>query len=326
MARTLIAACLVVALASFSVACSRGEPTVPRANVDQLPTPTGGEIFGIDDSDSSGEPESAEPGGEGIPGDGAPIDGGGEGFEDTILARAIEANPEVGPLAQRVMDGTATEADEERLNELLSEIFLTGDGGFGGFAPDVSYGEVVAADGGRITIDPPPDEDGIDPAQSDVTIGPETQIFALSSSDAGALSVGDEVEALASRGDDGLIRAELVTVIELDDQGEAGLFGAPPGAEAGEGAFGAAGGEGIPAQGRVTQIDGDLLHIETAQGPLRITLDQDTSYVRIATGTASDLTAGLYAMSLSDPDGVAFMLVVGPEDALERWVPDFELP
>ena len=75
--------------------------------------------------------------------------------------------------------------------------------------------------------------------------------------------------------------------------------------------------EGIPAQGRITKIEEARLNIETEQGPLRVTIDDQTQFIRIASGTNADIVEGLSALALADVDGITIMIMVGPEHLLD---------
>ena len=91
------------------------------------------------------------------------------------------------------------------------------------------------------------------------------------------------------------------------------VFGAPPGAAAPIIGSSVA---GIPASGRVTKVEGNRLHVEATQGPLRITVDDDSLVAQAGTGARDDVRTGIAAVATVDAQGVALKLVIGPEDLL----------
>ena len=303
------------------------------------------------------------------------------GIEGTIIEDVVAQNPEVAELIQKVRRGTATDADLERLNTLLNEAFAQGGPLDLGASP--TAGLIHAVHGDSVEIQPAPDEQGVTPPTATIVINEQSQILVASESTLGDMEINDEVDVIALRGDDGIIRARTVTVADIDeaslgadgtDSAGALAFGrrsplgrllrgtglaAPPGgrvltpaviqgAAPGQRQTGRAPGarfaarqganlqsatddtqptnglnqliddaEGIPAQGRVTKIEDARLHIETEQGPLRATIDDRTEFVRIASGTSTDITEGLSTFAIADSDGIAIMILVGPGHLLD---------
>lgn len=374
-AATLVA---LLAVAVATVACgsnSGNSDRITRANISDLPTPTGGEIFASADDIADATSFTVE----------AATDDtlfeGGAGVEGTIIEDVVAQNPEIAQLIQKVQSGQATDADFERLDMLLSEAFADG-GGFG-FSAIPTAGTVQAVNGNSIVIQPLPDEQNITEPSTTMTVDDQTQVLVASEIGPTDIEINSEVDVIAIRGDDGIIRARTITVADIDDAAldadgsgadgaqafgrrtpfarllrGTGLAGPPGGRAAGpavviQGAgpgqrqagqapgarFAARAGagqqpaqedsapangvnqlfddaEGIPAQGRVTKIEETRLHIETEQGPLRVTIDDQTEFVRIASGTQADIVEGLAAVAFADPDGNAIMIMVGPESLL----------
>ena len=371
---TFVAALLALSLATVS--CGTNTDGITRANISDLPTPTGGEIFASADEVATTEsmPENQLQ-------DDAALFEGGAGIEGTIIEDVVAQNPEVAELIQKVRRGTATDADLERLNTLLNEAFAQGGPLDLGASP--TAGLIHAVHGDSVDIQPDPDEQGVTPPTATIIINEQSQILVASESTLGDMEINDEVDVIALRGEDGIIRARTVTVADIDeatlgadgtDAAGALAFGrrsplgrllrgtgltAPPGGRAltpaviqgaapGQRETGRAPGarfasrqganlqpatddtqptnglnqlfddaEGIPAQGRVTKIEDARLHIETEQGPLRATIDDQTEFVRIASGTSTDITEGLSAFAIADPDGIAIMILVGPGHLLD---------
>ena len=368
-----VAALLALSLATVS--CGTNTDGITRANISDLPTPTGGEIFASADEVATTEsiPENQLQ-------DGGLFEGGG-GIEGTIIEDVVAQNPEIAQLIQKVRRGTATDADLERLNTLLNEAFAQGGPLDLGASP--TAGLIHAVNGDSVEIQPAPDEQGVTPPTATIIINEQTQILVASESTLADIEINAEVDVIALRGEDGIIRARTVTIADIDeatlgadgtDAAGALAFGprsplgrllrgtgltAPPGGRAltpaviqgaapGQRQTGRAPGarfasrqgenlqpapddtqptnglnqlfddsEGIPAQGRVTKIEDARLHIETEQGPLRVTIDGQTEFVRIASGTNADITEGLAAFAIADPDGIAIMILVGPGHLLD---------
>lgn len=370
-----LAALLAVAVATVACGSNSGNADrINRANISDLPTPTGGEIFAS--ADELADATSIEV--EAVTDD--TLFEGGAGVEGTIIEDVVAQNPEIAALIQKVQSGQATDADFERLDTLLSEAFA-GDGPFG-FSAIPTGGTIQTVNGNSILIQPLPDEQDITEPPTTVTINDQTQILVASEIGLPEIEVNSDVDVIAIRGGDGIIRARTITLADIDDvtvgadgaEGDAarafgrrtpfsrllrgtglaapraGLARGPAviqGAGAGQpqqgrtpGArFAARAGanqqpdqsdaaaengvnqlfddaEGIPAQGRVTKIEEARLHIEAEQGPLRVTIDDQTEFVRIASGTSADIAEGLAAITFTDPDNVAIMIMVGPETLL----------
>ena len=370
-----LAVLLAVAVATVACGSNSGDSDrISRVNISDLPTPTGGEIFAS--ADELADATSIEV--EAVTDD--TLFEGGAGVEGTIIEDVVAQNPEIAALIQKVQSGQATDADFERLDTLLSEAF-SGEGPFG-FSAIPTVGTIQTVNGDSILIQPLPDEQDITEPPTTVTINDQTQILVASEIGLPNIEVNSDVDVIAIRGEDGIIRARTVTLADIDDvavgadgtEGDgaqafgrrtpfsrllrgtglaaprAGLARGPAviqGAGAGQtqqgrtpGArFAARAGanqqpdqsdaapengvnqlfddaEGIPAQGRVTKIEEARLHIETEQGPLRVTIDDQTEFVRIASGTSADVAEGLSAISFTDPDNAAIMIMVGPESLL----------
>ena len=375
-----------VALLSFiaAVACgsSQGNSGIQRADVADLPTPTGGEIYASEDETSAtdGDPLLSD-------GDAVLLEGDA-GFEGTLIQDVVADNPEIASLMQKVRRGTATDADIERLDALFAEAFSPGGaaGGMFGIGAQPLFGSIANVQGQSVEIMPLTDDEGIAVANTTVNITDDTQILVATELTLADIEVNTTVDVIAVRSDDGIIRARTVTVADLDEltgatedgatNGGPGLGrglrlgqlltgggqrppqGAPrlaagtgqgrqgPGAPGRGGLRGgfAAGqaqgdpeasgtrgvgailgddAEGIPAQGRVTKIEGQRLHIEAQQGPLRVTVDDDSVVLRISSGSPDDLDAGNGIIALATPDDNALLMLTGPESLVESQVTSF---
>ena len=375
-----------IALLSFiaAVACgsSQGNSGIQRADVADLPTPTGGEIYASEDEAlaTDGDPSLS---------DGGPlILEGDAGFEGTLIQDVVADNPEIASLMQKVQRGTATDADIERLDVLFAEAFAPGGaaGGMFGIGAQPFFGSIAKVQGRSVEIKPPIDDEGIAVSNTTVNITDDTQILVATELTLDDIEVNTTVDVIAVRSDDGIIRARTVTIADLDEltgaaedgatNGGPGLGrglrlgrlltgggqGPPQGApriaagtgqgRQGPGAPGPGGlrggfaagqaqvdpaasgtpgvgailgddAEGIPAQGRVTKIEGQRLHIEAQQGPLRVTVDDDSVVLRISSGSPDDLDTGNGIIALATPDDDALLMLTGPESLVESQVASF---
>ena len=188
------------------------------------------------------------------------------------------------------------------------------------------------------------------PQPINVTINDDTHFLAVSTLRTADIQPGEEIAAIAERNDEGRIRARSVSIIDIEDDSafviatgpspdQPGL--APP--RFGRGGPGPGSGfttegettiiievhdieslpiasqtivganiAGIPASGRVTKVEGDRLHVEAAQGPLRITVDDESIAARAKTGRQSDLKTGIAVAITATDDGTALTLAYGP--------------
>ena len=188
------------------------------------------------------------------------------------------------------------------------------------------------------------------PEPINVTINKDTHFLAVSTLNTADIQPGEEISAIAERNDEGRIRARRLSIIDIEDDSAFALATdtspAPPGFSPppfGRGRPGPAGGfttegettiiievhdieslpiasqtivganiAGIPASGRVTKVEGDRLHVEAAQGPLRITVDDESIAARAQTGRQSDLKTGIAVAITATDDGTALTLAYGP--------------
>lgn len=228
------------------------------------------------------------PGGGGA--EGGPGAGGPEDFE--AIQRAIEENPELRDLMAKAQTGDISQEEMTRIQELMSEIFE--ESGFGdllGGGPPPN-GSIVAVDGSEITLQPP------DEFESEIylTVGEETEIQIISLLSVDDLAVGDSINAVAQRGEDGVNRAISITFV---DQDQADGFGFGGGGGQGAGLFG--GPAGISSlDGEVVSIEDDEVSIETDRGTLRVVVDDETLISSTRIGTVADLSEDMVAIAFGD--------------------------
>ena len=359
----------VLALTFALVACGPSQSdssSIERADIADLPTPTGGEIFTTSEETQT-NPEDTDQ-----------IEDPDE-FQGTILQDLVAENPEIGRLARKVRSGQATAEETARLEAILSERFGRPEelGPFGFDAQPV-FGSIESVQANSIEIEPYPDEQGLTPPITTITIADDTEILVASENTLADLQLNETVDIIATRDEDGIITARTITLADFDELTSdadavdadgrptfnralrfgrllSGAQARPPGAPGlaagagtgpgqgrpGRGGLGArfAGGqqpadadsnngaapplmlgddaEGIPAQGRITKIEDNRLHIETEQGPLRVTLNDETALVRISSGQSTDITEDQSAWALATSEGNALLLLIGPQHILE---------
>ena len=233
------------------------------------------------------------PGGGGA--EGGPGAGGPEDFE--AIQRAMEENPELRDLMAKAQTGDISQEEMTRIQELMSEIFE--ESGFGdllGGGPPPN-GSIVAVDGSEITLQPP---DEFEP-EIYLTVGEETEIQIISLLSVDDLAVGDSINAVAQRGEDGVNRAISITFVD-QEQADGFGFGGGQGAEL----FG--GPAGISSlDGEIVSIEGDEVSIETDRGTLRVVVDDETLISSTWIGTVADLSEDMVAIAFGDassPDEV----------------------
>lgn len=369
---------LLTLIAALACGSSQSNSGIQRADVSNLPTPTGGEIYASDEEALAGDEDAS------LSGDEDSLFEGGAGVEGTLIQDIVAENPEVANLMQKVRRGTATGADLERLDTLLAEAFSPegAGGGMFGLGAQPIFGSIANMQGRSVEIMPPADDDGTVISNTTVNITDDTQILVASELSLSDIEVNTTVDVIAVRSDDGIIRARTVTIADIEEltdstDGDAGgpglgrglrlgrlltgggqgpprLAAAGPGQARqgpGQGAPGRGGlragpafsqvqidpsadapgvgailgddAEGIPAQGRVTKIEGQRLHIEAQQGPLRVTVDDDSVLLRISSGRPDDLATGNGIIALATPEDDALLLLTGPESLVESQVAGF---
>lgn len=353
---------LLAIVAAVACGSSQGNSDIQRADISNLPTPTGGEIYASDDDALAGDDDDASPSG-----DEDALFEGGAGFEGTLIQDVVADNPEIASLMQKVQRGTATDADLERLDTLLAEAFSPEGAGAGmfGFNAQPVVGSIANVQGASVEIMQSTDDEGVALSNTTVKITDDTQILLAAELSLSDIKTNTTVDVVAVRSDDGIIRARTVTIADIDELtdsadggpgrgrglgrlltggGQGPPQGAPrlaagPGRGAGQGAPGRGGlrsgftmeaddepglgtilgddAEGIPAQGRVTKIEGQRLHIEAQQGPLRVTVDDDTTLIRLSSGSPDDLATGNGVIALAAPNDDAILMLTGPQRILE---------
>ncbi|MXZ03639.1 MAG: YlbF family regulator [Chloroflexi bacterium] len=243
-------------------------------------------------------------------------DGGAGGPNFQAIQEAMESNPEIQELFQKAQSGNMSQEDQARLRELMQEaladagIEAPGDGQGRGFGTPPTQGIISAISGSTITIDHN-DDSGL---STDVEITDNTNMSVISQLTPADLTEGTNVAGTVQRGEGGRIFiVNLAVVPEQPSTAQSfrGGFLAP------RGLFGtnndATNLSNI--EGTITEINGQQLSVETTQGTLRMTTNDDSRIISTNSGTIADITEGMAAIAFggSPPNN----LVIGPEFILQ---------
>ncbi len=296
------------------------EETIPAASRSELPTPstrpaseqsrpqrdaasseTGetatDEPTGLDNENASTESEQAVV--EVVVGE-APNQGGQRGFGGgggnfQAIQEAMANNPELAELFQKAQSGSITQEEQARMRELMQQLLaesgieIPGGGqGGGGFGTPPTQGTITYIFGSTITVQ---DLEDIEKT-TDVEAGEDTNITIINSLDVSDLSIGTNVVGAVRRGEGGKIFIVSLNPVPQNPGAGAGGFG-------GFG-LGIGGGDNTVSQvqGTVTEVNGDTVHVETTQGTLRLTANDESVIVSTAVGALTDLTEGMGVVAI----------------------------
>ena len=253
---------------------------------------------------------TVEVAGEGRGGAGGP---GGGNFQ--AIQEAIESNPEIAELIQKAQTGDISQADQARLRELMQGLLADAGvgppgGGEGGFGFQPVQGKISSIVGSALTVEHT-DDSGL---TTDVQVSEETNITLISELTITDLSEGDTVAGAVQRGEGGKINIVTLGVVPDVPGGGFGL-----GRGAGAAIFGGGDTNISSVEGSISTIEGDMIHLETDQGTLRLAVNDDTIITSTSNGTVSDLTEGMAAIVIGPEEGGAVQarnIVAGPESLL----------
>ena len=225
-------------------------------------------------------------------------DGGAGGGNFQAIQEAIESNPEIAELIQKAQTGDMSQADQARLRELMQELLADAGvgppgGGGGGFGFQPVQGKISSIVRSALTVEHT-DDSGL---TTDVQVSEETNITLISELTIADLSEGDTVAGAVQRGEGGKINIVTLGVVPDVPGGGFGL-----GRGAGAAIFGGGDTNISSVEGGISAIEGDMIHLETDQGTLRLTVNDDTIITSTSNGTVSDLTEGMT------------VIVIGPEE------------
>ena len=250
----------------------------------------------------------------GGPGGGA----GGPNFQ--AIQEAMESNPEIQELLQKAQSGNMSQEDQARLQELMQEaladagIEAPGDGQGRGFGTPPTQGIISTISGSTITIDHN-DDSGL---STNVEITNNTNINVISQLTPAGLTEGTNVAGTVQRGEGGRIFIVNLAVVPAQPSTAQGFANdVRQGFLAPLGPFGtnndATNLSNI--EGTITEINGQQISVETTQGTLRMTTNDDSRIISTNPGTIADITEGMAAIAFggSPPNN----LVIGPEFILQ---------
>ena len=239
--------------------------------------------------------------------------GGPGGGDFQAIQSAIESNPEIAELMQKAQTGELSQADQARLRELMQEVLaesgidLPG-GGQGGFGVQPIQGTISYVFGSTLTLERS-DDSGL---TTDVEVSDDTNITLIRELSIADLSEGNTVAGAVRRGEGGKI---YVVTLGIVPDGPGGGFGLRGGGTI----FGGGDTSISSVQGRIETIADDMIHLETDQGTLRLTVNEDTVMTSTTNGSVSDLIEGMAAVVIGpEEDGTvqARNIIAGPESVI----------
>ncbi len=249
-------------------------------------------------------------------GRGGRFDGAGPGAANfQAIQEAIAENPELAELMQKAQSGNITQQDQARMQELMQELLaeagieVPGGGQGRGFGAPPTQGTISAISGSTVTIDHN-DDSGL---STDIEVTDDTNINVITQLTPADLSVGTNVAGTVQRGEGG--RIFILNLNVLSDQlpqssGYGGFRGTVVGARgAGDTTTNIS-----VIDGTIAEIDDQQISVETTQGTLRLTANEDSNIITTNPGTISDITQGMAAIAFgaSPPNN----LTIGPESLL----------
>ena len=293
MKRTLaaIAVSLVVA---FAAACGSGGDknsvaSLPTADISSFPTPSGSQAT----KQPTPQPTS--------PAHAAETQDDSEDSDDaeSLTADAPPITPEeIQELRERLGRGELSEEEAREAFLRLREQFGGGQGGIGpgGFGGSQAAGAIESIDGNTITV-------ATELATVTVTLSENTNVSITSVLEPDGLTENAQVVVVSERIEGSNLARSITFVPEGTGgfgrgQGGFGGFGGGQGAQGGPGGLG--GGQGGLAEGGVRPLIGTITDIadggftlETQQGPLPISMNDETVIIETRQGTVADLEIGM---------------------------------
>ena len=290
MKRTL-AATAVSLVVAFAAACGSGGDknsvaSLPTADISSFPTPSGSQATRAPDP----QPTSPAP--------------DAETQEDSDDAESLTADAppitpeEIQELRERLGRGELSEEEAREAFLRLREQFGGGQGGFGpgGFGGSQAAGTIESIDGNTITV-------ATELAAVMATVGENATISITSVLEPEELTENAQVVVVSERVEGSNLARSITFVPEGQGafgrgQGGFGGFGGGQGAQGGPGGLG--GGQGGLAEGGVRPLIGTITDIadggftlETQQGPLPISMNDETVIIETRQGSVADLESGM---------------------------------
>ena len=292
-----LAAIAVILVVAFATACgSAGDEnsvaSLPTADISSFPTPSRSQATRQPD------PQPTSP---------APAAETQDDSEDSDDAESLIADAppitaeEIQELRERLGRGELSEEEAQEAFLRLREQFGGGQGGIGpgGFGGSQAAGTIESIDGNTITV-------ATELATVTVTLGENTNVSITSVLEPMALTDNAQVIVVSERVE-GSNLARSITVVP---EGQGGFGGVRGGFGGGQGGFGGGqggqdglgGGGARPLIGTVTNVGDGGFTLETQQGPLPISMDDDTVIIETREGTVADLEAGMRVTVIGPAD------------------------
>ncbi len=241
---------------------------------------------------------------------------------------------DLADLRQRIQAGQVTQDELAELRQRFQR--QPGQAAGAGFPGGGLTGTVASVQGNLVTIETPQ-------GPSQATVGVDTNI---QKTDRGALEdlvVGVRVTVVGQRGADGTVQASTISILPEGSEGFGGgglagrfgqrqLGGSQGGQQFGQGQDGqgqsnrgqfggAPGGQDLAGgpvlTGTIESVDGNVLTVNTPQGPLPVTVGTETNIQKTAQGSLDDLQTGFQVTVIGQTreDGTvqAGFIVVAPE-------------
>ena len=249
-------------------------------------------------------------------GGGAGFGGGGGGPNVQAIQEAMESNPEIQELIQKAQSGNISQEDQARLRELMQEALadagIEAPGGRqgGGFGAPPIQGTISTISGSTLTIDHN-DDSGL---STDVDITDNTNISVISQLNPADLTEDANVAGTVQRGEGGrifIINLAVVPEQPSTAQGFGRGFLAP------RGLFGPNNDTTnfSNIDGIIAEVNDQTISVETTQGTLRLTANEDSNIISANPGTIADITEGMAAIAFGG--SLPTNLIIGPEFILQ---------
>lgn len=223
-----------------------------------------------------------------------------EDSDSETEAAAVEpmSQEELQQLRQRLQSGELSAEERQEAIQRLRAQFgggQGGQGGFGGGGGTQAIGSIESINGNTLAVT-------TELATISASVGENTNIRITSILEPTALTEGGQVMVVSERVE-GSTLARVITVVPegqagFGGRGRGGFGGGGQTAQAGQGGFGAgqpgAGAGGArPLFGTIESIADSGITLETQQGPLPISINDETAIIQTVLGTLSDLETGM---------------------------------
>ena len=267
--------------------------TLPTADISSFPTPSGSRATPTPEP----EPTATAPTAQSMQATEVPENA------ENVVADAPPLTPEeLQELRARLQSGELSDEEAQEVLERLRSQFGGGQGGAGrgGFGPgglagSQAVGTIESIDGNTLIVT-------TELAEVTATLGGNTVLNITSVLGPSALTNDTQVIVVSERVD-GVNLARMITILPEEQGGlgrGAGGFGGLGGGQTGLGGLEL--GATRPLAGSVTATTAGGFTLETQQGPLPVSLDEETLIIETRQGTADDLEAGMRVTVVGQAD------------------------